>query len=134
MANELYEEADKLLSGTTPTSELVEMGHPYGRNDGIGGRPGRQRRIKATRQLMPTLPINQQTGRLRSALRLTQRNKGTAQVFILSVSRSVAPYAKYVLALGGTVKMVARPFWQTLFKSWKHKNFDILVKHKRDSL
>lgn len=132
MANQLYEEAHHLLSGGTSQRTLTALGHPFGRRTVLNGQPGRQRRVKGLTSLLPALPINTQSGRLREALRLLQRNSGSKQVFLLQVSKSLAPYAKYVLNTSGTVKMVTRPFWAALQKSWRKKNFELLLKMRAD--
>ena len=128
LANDMYKEGFKLLSGDIKQRDLDAMGHPFGRRDTPDGKPGRQRRVKGLKTLMPTLPINYQSGKLRDALRLSQRNQGEKQVFVLQVLKSLAPYARYILSPSGTTKMVTRPFWASLQKLWKRKNFELLIK------
>lgn len=83
---------------------------------------------------LPALPINKQTGRLQSAMKFQKRTGGSAvQTYVFQIYRNIAPYAKYVLSLGGTVKMTARPFWQHLYKFWKKRNFDLLIKMREES-
>gem|GEM_PF-4812407 len=132
MCNELYEEAHKNLSGKVPEKALEKMGHPLGRGTTKSGEPGRQRKVKGLRVRLPALPINVQTGKLRDALKLYRRGVGDTQTYVLQVSKNLAPYAKYVLALGGTKRMVTRPFWANLQKSWRRKNFDLLVKMREE--
>jgi hypothetical protein len=129
MANALYAEAKLDLSGRKSKKELRRMGHPYGRGAGSDGKPGRQRKIKNSRARMPNLPINKQSGKLYNALKLTKQ-KGKLQRFIMSVNESLAPYAKWILRIGGTKKMIARRFWETVTKRWRKKNFDLLIKQR----
>jgi len=128
MANQQYEDGLKLLSGTKTAKELAEMGNPFGRRAGTNGQIGRQRRILGSRSMLSVLPINVRTDRLRQGLRLNQRNQGSQQVFVMSISRALVPYAKFILNPSGTVKMVTRPFWAVLEKSFKRRNFELLIK------
>lgn len=137
LANECYQEAWRITSGRISTRTLRAMGHPYGRRSGsysdVTSRRavlGRQRTVKGSRMRLPGLPINRQSGKLQQAIKLNRRG-GTGKVsqsYVLQVLRNIAPYAKYVLSLGGTVKMVTRPFWTHLYKYWKRKNFELLLK------
>lgn len=140
LANDCYQEAHRITGGRLSTRMLRAMGHPYGRRSGsfsdIKSRKtvlGRQRTTKGTRMRLPGLPINRQSGRLQQAIKLNRRT-GTgkvSQVYILQVLGNIAPYAKYVLSLGGTTRMVPRPFWTHLQKYWKKKNFNLLVKMRQ---
>jgi len=141
VANDCYLEAHRLTGGRVTTRQLRAMGHPYGRRAGSSSNIktkrttlGRQRNIKGTRARLPALPINRQSGRLQDAIRLSRRSGSgkVAQTYILQVLRNMAPYAKYILSLSGTIKMVTRPFWQTLFKYWKTKNFELLMKLRQE--
>lgn len=141
LAEDCYLEARKITSGRTSTKSLKAMGHPYGRRSSsysdIKSRKtilGRQRTAKGSRMRMPGLPINKQTGRLQNSIKVDRRggNGKSIQTYTLRIINSIAPYAKYVLSLGGTVKMVARPFWQHLFKFWKRKNFELLLKMREE--
>ena len=140
LAQDCYHEAKIITGGTTSTRDLNAMGNPYGRRGGsysdIKSRKtmlSRQRTVKGSRVKLPPLPINKQTGKLSQAIKLSKHTGGNAvQSYVLQVYRNIAPYAKYVLSLGGTVKMVARPFWQYLFKFWKRKNFELLIKMREE--
>lgn len=141
LANDCYVEAHKLTGGKITTRILRAMGSPFGRRAGSSSIIGtkrttlaRQRGIKNSRMRLPTLPINRQSGKLQDAIRLTRRG-GTGKVtqtYILQVLRNMAPYAKYILSLSGTVKMVTRPFWATLYKFWKKRNFELLIKMRQE--
>lgn len=89
-----------LTSGTVKTATLRRLGHPFSR--------------RHPKPLIPALPINVQTGRLRKSVRIVATGKRP----IYRVQFTV-PYAKYVLALHGTQRMVPRRFWQTLIKRMK---------------
>lgn len=127
MCQELYDEAKSMLGGRTSVRDLIAMGHPYGRRAGTGGAPGRQRRIKGTKGMMPALPINAQKGRLRDALHIRGAHQGQKQVYVLKVDKASVPYARYILSPNGTRRMVTRPFWATLYKRWRKRNFELLV-------
>lgn len=109
-----------LTSGRIPEKTLRAMGHPFakqgvkiqGAERGLrlkdikskkfikSGKKGQVTRKGVVRRL----PINRQSGALRRAIQL-QYKGGPQRVFDLY---SAAPHAKYVLALQGTSKMVAR--------------------------
>lgn len=115
MTQVMKSEAIGLTSGTVKTSTLRKLGHPFGRR-ASGRKRGR----------LPVLPINAQTGRLRAGFtRVKVLGSGGKIHYDLS---NKAPYAKYILSLGGTTKMVSRGFWRELRKVWKKKNFALLIR------
>ncbi len=115
MTREMKSEAIGLTSGAVSTSTLRKLGHPFGRR-GTGRKSGR----------LPVLPINAQSGKLRASFIRVKVQGGSGKIhYDLS---NKAPYAKYVLSLGGTTKMVSRGFWRELRKVWRKKNFDLLIR------
>lgn len=115
LVNDMKSEAIGLTSGTVKTRTLRRLGHPFGRR-GSGRKRG----------TLPTLPINAQTGRLRASFQKVRTSSGSGRVsYDLT---NTAPYAKYVLSLGGTTKMVARRFWPELRKRWRKRNFELLMR------
>lgn len=92
-AQHLMRDASALMSGTISLAELRRRGHPYARN-----------RLKP-RGVAPILPINRQSGRLRSSLRSNIYRSGNRTIVEISVH--APPYDRYVM--DGTSKMLARP-------------------------
>src|SRR5690349_15088395 len=98
LVSEMKYEAVELTSGTVSTATLRRLGHPFARRPS-----GRKRgRLKA-------LPINKQSGRLRAGFRRV-RVPAIGGKISYDLTNKV-PYAKYVLSLGGTTKMISRGFW-----------------------
>lgn len=114
LVQDMQAEARGLTSGTTSTATLIRMGHPLGRR--LGGRK---------RGSLPTLPINAQTGKLRGSWRRYKVDLSGKTYYDVIPT---VPYAKYVLAVGGTTKMVARGFWREMRKRWRKRNFDLLLR------
>lgn len=83
------------VRGQVSSRTLRMMGHPFGRGPGPG-------KGNLKRGRLPGLPINEQTGMLRSNVRAWKTNSDS---FLLGAT---VPYAKYVLHPAGTKKMVAR--------------------------
>ena len=106
------EEALKLTSGTVSSKRLAQMGHPFGRVATGNRRKGRMRGS------LPRLPINRQSGALQQSLRVFHRAEGGDMVWRLQF---MAPHAKFVLAVGGTRKMVARGFYAALRKRYERE-------------
>lgn len=100
-AEKARERALLLTSGTVSSATLAEMGHPFGRN------PAKGRRKGSMRGNLPRLPINRQTGALQKSLRIIPTPSGWRLQF-------TAPHSPFILAPGGTRKMVARGFWSAL--------------------
>jgi hypothetical protein len=92
----------KETSGGVKTSALKAMGHPYGRGGSAGSAGRGQRGSRRGRSSLAPNPINQQTGRLRRSIYLSERTPGR---WYLGAS---APYAKYQLSPTGTRKMIRR--------------------------
>lgn len=102
------------VSGNVSSRQLRALGYPFGRTGGlqrtflkskaksIGVKGVRSAGRKSPRGFLPGLPINVQTGKLRSEVR---EWKADADSYLLG---STTPYAKYVLSWAGTAKMIAR--------------------------
>lgn len=124
LTEEMRQDAIDLSSGNVSTKTLRKLGHPFGRRAS-----GRMRGLKGKHRIqgfrVPLLPINRQEGNLRSGWRLAKSRSANLQWADLS---NVAPYAKYVLAIGGTKRMVSRGFWQELKKRWRKRNFQLLLR------
>lgn len=115
LTKDMKAEAVALTSGTVRTTTLRKLGHPFGRR-ASGRKRGR----------LPVLPINAQSGRLRAGFVRVKVPGGSGKIhYDLS---NKAPYAKYVLSLGGTTKMVSRGFWRELRKVWRKRNFQLLMR------
>jgi len=112
MVQDMAKEAETLTSGTTSTAQLREMGHPFSRRR-ARSRGGIRKALASAG--IAKLPINRQTGRLQRSLRVMRDGEGWRIQF-------VAPHAKFVLAPGGTRKMVARGFWPEMRKRFKPRN------------
>lgn len=112
LAKDMKSEAIGLTSGTVSTSTLERLGHPFGRR-ASGRKRGR----------LPTLPINKQSGKLRAGFRIY---KISLQGITHRDVMNIVPYAKYVLAIGGSTRVVARGFYRELRKIWKNRNFELL--------
>lgn len=91
-----------LLGGTISAKRLRELDHPYARRHG--------------RALLPVLPINVQTGKLRESMRVIGAGGTESKPRKIFRLQFFVPYAKYVLALRGTKYMLPRRFWPTLTK------------------
>jgi len=116
MAEMLMGDAQTLTSGRVSTRTLRKLGHPFSRNKGRAFKGGVNARVAAIG--IPKLPINRQTERLQQSLRMTKVAGGIQSYRI----EFLAPHAKYVLAQGGTKKMVAREFWTAMRKHWDSRN------------
>lgn len=103
---------EELTSGKIP-AKLIDAIHPFARSGGQGTATGRKlltkrQRSKAAKIIggrgsIPLNPINIRTGQVHKGIRLTRgSNQHEFDLY------SIAPHAKYVLAVGGTKKMVAR--------------------------
>ncbi len=115
MVQAMRSEAIGLTSGNVKTKTLRKLGHPFGKR-ASGRKRGR----------LPALPINAQTGKLRASWIKTKLLGAGGKIHYDLTNK--APYAKYVLSLGGTTKMIARGFWRELRKIWRKRNFDLLMK------
>lgn len=119
MLRDSVQDAHRLSSGGIKTKDLRRMGHPYGRRAAterqrVKGTWGRQRAIKGTRERLPPLPINVQTGRLKQSIRtaVTETQRGAGERVVLwrvVYDEGLAPYGKFIARPGGTRTMVARP-------------------------
>lgn len=123
-----YRDAAELTGGKVKQKTLDQMGNPFGRLGGAGSRTagrgiqgdakrfrGVGRKGQITRGAIKPLPINKQTGRLRSEMKLTGP-VGREKLFTLG---STAPYAQYVLNPKGTRKMIARGYFPEIVR--RHK-------------
>lgn len=129
LAEALKRDAKELTSGGISSDQLAAMGHPFGRGRGrrmfkAPGRGATRYRAKGDgrKGYAPLLPINRQTGRLYRSWTIT-RVSGGIQSFQIGPAVS---YARYVLAVGGTKRMVARGFWSAMKRKWKSRNKQLL--------
>jgi hypothetical protein len=101
-----------LLSGNIPLATIKAV-HPFARQGGQGTATGQKmlttkqrRRVKESigsgRGAVRLWPINRHTSKLHDSVILSRRGGGNYWLY------AGAPYAKYVLAVDGTKKMVAR--------------------------
>lgn len=124
----VYEMADEMIalaSGTISSRELARRGHPFGRRRGrislTLNTSGRSAKYRGRAGVVPTplLPINRQTGALVKSLRVIPESGIGLQSYR---AQFTAPHAKFVLAKGGTRRMVARGYWPELRKRFQPKN------------
>jgi|ERR1051326_1210190 hypothetical protein len=114
-----------LVSGGPETpSHLAKLNHPYARRH--NGKPSLAH-ISSPRA---PLPINVQTGRLRSSLRLFKRASGNEITYVLQFT---APYSKFILAPDGTRYMVPRPLWDSLNRLVVYDQRRIFLAAKRQA-
>jgi hypothetical protein len=136
-----------LLSGDVPLATIKAV-HPFARAGGQGTATGQKmlttkqrRRVKESigsgRGSVRLWPINRHTSKLYDSVILSTRHLGGGKNYWLYAS---APYAKYVLAVDGTKKMVARgvlgPNGQLRkrFKARKAAFVDIVRQRQRKAL
>lgn len=118
LAKSSEEDFVELTSGTITTRELRRMGHPFARSSSVAGASrgivkgdvkkwrlssGVKGQITA-RGMVNRLPINVQTGRLRSSITLSGPTGGQREYRLFAA----APHARYVLSPKGTRRMVPR--------------------------
>lgn len=117
----LKAEAIRLNSGTTTQRQLDEKGNPFGRGRGrkttVEKFKGRRRRGRRAKGFAPLLPINEQTGRLKRSLRLVRVRRGDTTSYRLFFT---VRHAKWILAPGGTSRMVSRRFWEAMRRKRTH--------------
>lgn len=109
-----YRDFLALTSGRISSKQLAAMGHPFGRGGAVRGGQrgvdpkkwkGTGKKGQVTRNgVVRRLPINRQTGRLRQGIQLAHKG-GAVDVYELF---STVPYARHVLAVEGTDRMVPR--------------------------
>lgn len=105
-------EAVKLTSGSHRTKkDLRKAGHPFKRDGRLG-------RLGAVFQTWPLLPIGQMSSDLVNKWRIFRRSTSDGTAFRL---QNLSSHARYVLAPGGTKRMVDRQFWQQLNTRTKAK-------------
>lgn len=127
MAGDLGRDMQDMVSGSVKTKELRRRGHPFGRRKGrislkLYRNTGRKQTWRAgpkSRVPTPLLPINLQSGRLRRSFRIIPQTGIGVQSFRLQFT---ARHSKFVLAQGGTKKMVARGYWSAVRVAWKSRN------------
>lgn len=106
----------RATSGTISEAELRRAGHPFGRTGpdgrmrGLAGSvkkgPGGRSRRAYVRKKYPLNPINRQTGRLQSSIKIIPYiSIQHIQAYEIYAS---APHARYVMHPLGTSKMVGR--------------------------
>ena len=105
-----YDFARQRVSGATKTKQLRKENHPFGY--GFTTPKGKRRRSRKP------LPINVQSGRMRSSLKLG--TKGLGPRYVYSINFKGAPeYVKYVLSDDGTKKMRPRGYWRSVKMKYK---------------
>jgi len=87
----------------------------------------RQRKSRGIKGSVPVNPVNVQTGKLKKGVRL---NKGTKGLQSYSLAIEGVDYAPWILADGGTSKMVSRQVRAELKKAFGPRN-KALVDHLR---
>jgi len=119
----------KLVSGSIPTRTFVLYGHPLGKNNAVTvskmTKSGHNRLFRVTKEgsMVPLLPINAQTNRLRNSMRVVRRtSKGVVNRFLFFTAR----YAKYALSPEGTKTTVSRGFWTALYAYQRTRKKQIL--------
>ncbi len=125
LVQRMRQEAVKLTFGTVSLEEQKRLDHPYARRHGT--------------PKLPRLPIHRHTGRLQRSLRVFKRilSGGLAigvgsQTWTLQFT---APYSKFVLAPGGTKKMLARGFWTEMRKRYNAQKRRLLdAKRKAEAI
>lgn len=118
----------ELTAGSITTAELRAAGHPFARRKlsrrgFLRERVGRGQRLVSRHsfgQSFPLLPINRQSGKLQRSLSV-RVNRATATEQDIAF-HATAPYAKYILAPGGTRLMVARGFRQEMNRRFRYEN------------
>ena len=104
---------EEVTSGTVSTSQLRRLGHPFARGASSaestpkgamrGASKKRRQRVGIT-GVVPLLPINKQSGKLRGG---TFMRRTSSRPLTFVVGSDVA-YAKYIFAPAGTKRMVGR--------------------------
>lgn len=104
---------EEVTSGTLTKKDLARLGHPFGRGSSAakstakgamrGASKARRTRVGIT-GVVPLLPINKQSGKLRRGS-FMRRTSSAPLTFVVG---SDAPYAKYIFSPVGTKKMVGR--------------------------
>lgn len=123
------------LSGTTSTRELANAGHPFARkrvsrrgyaryrNPNVKGRRISEKLNMGAAASFPLLPINAQSRRLMRSLRArTATPPPGGQSWELGFT---TPYAKFILSMNGTSKMVSRGYQQEIKKVREKRNKDL---------
>ena len=118
----------KQTRGAFARGSKPEKSTPTGRRRTLTDRQKKNRALPAKGSI-PVNPINVQKGDLRRGVRLRKGNLG-AQSYRLVVTG--VPYAKYVLAIGGTEKSVSREVQPVLKKRFTPRN-KALMDHLRAS-
>ncbi len=119
VADELFEDAIELTSGTVSYGEMAAEGHPYG--TGVSGPGGKTRAKLRARGRRPGLPINRHTVRLQDGFRKIRRNLGTGRFDVTAqygVENHGVPYAKFVIPKkpDPNSHMFYRGFWEEMAK------------------
>jgi hypothetical protein len=131
IVREAWQDAQELTSGAITSKQLAAMGHPFGKGASAAlSTPSGRRRgasVASRRKHMgggslTGLPINRQTGALQRS-RYMRKVSGGAQRFDVGFS---AAHGKYVLAVRGTQRMVARGYWREAKRRWKPRNLALL--------
>lgn len=120
---ETYGDSQELASGNIKTKQLRRENHPFGR--GLTTPRGKRRKARKS------LPINVQSGRMRSALKL-QTIKLGPRVWTYSINFRGAPgYANFVLSPDGTRKMRGRGYWREVEKRYKSRKLGVKLAFRK---
>lgn len=137
LATDLKQDFQDLTRGQLSEKQLRRVGHPYARRARVlniqklagarGQREGKKTQVSA-RGRIPDLPINKQTGKLHRGITLTSKAGG--MVYDLY---SVAPHARFVLAVNGTTHMRPRGLKGpkgALRKRYKARHAGLVAAHR----
>lgn len=120
-AAEIKAAAIRLTSGGISEASLRNAGHPYARRIGSPKLKGKRQAVFGQAGIAPKLPINIQTGNLVRRWILPRFATGNEVEYRLS---NTAAYGKYILAVGGTKRMIERPIWRRLRQLYRPDAID----------
>ncbi len=112
LARNIEGEYFALTGGNVSKRELRRLGHPFARSGAKGRRRGR----------LAKLPINVQTGRLRSSIRRIHMSMKSEQEWRIGFDRAKAGKSVLVLSKAGLKRMVPRGFEQEVRKRGKARH------------
>lgn len=128
----------ELTSGRISTRQLTALGHPYARTGrSVKNSAGRMRGaskvgIQTVSKIIgtvavPRLPINRQSGRLRSSIYRRQVESDDVYKVTVGFNPTIAGSSLYVVQRGGTRRMIDRRFWEEIERRWKARATATLV-------
>lgn len=133
------EDFTDLTGGNISTKQLRAMGHPFGRglsskSSTASGlmRGNRSKKVNAGRRFVTPLPINKQSGRLRSGIFMRQVSGGTLSYIV----GSDAPYEPFILSPSGTKRMIGRGVFKIVklrHRTRRKAYIDVFIKKQRTS-